>query len=91
MVGNVFGDSGVAGGYAGLVSVLNTGTETLETNSVEVFGAVTGQAAVDCSGGTGRSFLPPPNITKANALTMFFFFFLSFFLSLFQQTGPTPT
>jgi len=55
MVGSVFGDTGVAGGYVGLVSSLNTGTETLEGNSVQVFTAATGQAAVDRSGGTDWS------------------------------------
>jgi hypothetical protein len=51
MVGNVFGDTTKAGGYAGLVSYLNTGTTTLESNTVEVFGAGTGDAQTDRSGG----------------------------------------
>ena len=95
MVGNVFGDTTKAGGYAGLVSYLNTGTTTLETNTAEVFGAQTGDTQKDRkTTPTGRSFLQPPNTTKANALTTFFFFSLVLFFlffSLFQQTGPTPT
>lgn len=55
MVGNVFGDTAVAGGYAGIVSYLNTGTKTLETNTVKVFGSSTGQAVVDRSAGTDWS------------------------------------
>jgi len=84
MAGNVFGDTNTAGGYAGLVSYLNTGTTTLETNTVDVFGASTGDVPTDRSAGSGRSFLQPPNTTKANALTTFFFFscFCSFFLVL---------
>jgi len=41
MVGNVMGDTNTAGGYAGIVSYLNTGTAALETNSAFVFGAST--------------------------------------------------
>jgi hypothetical protein len=41
MVGNVMGDTNTAGGYAGIVSYLNTGTEAIETNSAMVFGAST--------------------------------------------------
>jgi len=35
------GDTNTAGGYAGIVSYLNTGTEAIETNSAMVFGAST--------------------------------------------------
>jgi hypothetical protein len=55
MVGNVFGDTTKTGGYAGLVSYLNTGTTTLETNSAEVFGAATGDVQTDRSGGSDWS------------------------------------
>ncbi len=55
MAGNVFGDTNTAGGYAGLVSYLNTGTTTLETNTVEVFGASTGDVATDRSAGSDWS------------------------------------
>jgi len=41
MVGNVMGDTNTAGGYAGIVSYLNTGTAAIETNSAMVFGAST--------------------------------------------------
>jgi len=40
MVGSVFGDE-TAGGYAGLVSYLNTGTTTLKNNTAHVFAANT--------------------------------------------------
>jgi len=55
MAGNVFGDTETGGGYAGIVSYLNTGTKTLETNTVEVFGAGTGDTPKDRSGGTDWS------------------------------------
>lgn len=41
MTGNVMGDTNTAGGYAGIVSYLNTGTAAIETNSAMVFGAST--------------------------------------------------
>merc|ERR1712238_375427 len=39
MVGSVFGNTETAGGYAGLVSYLNTGTTTTKTNTAHVFSA----------------------------------------------------
>jgi len=39
MVGSVFGNTETAGGYAGLVSYLNTGTTTLKTNTAHVYSA----------------------------------------------------
>ena len=82
MVGSVFGDE-TAGGYAGLVSYLNTGTTTLKNNTAHVFAANTDSVWKERN--NGRSFLPPPNTTKANALTTFFFLlFMFFFLVLFS-------
>jgi len=49
MVGNTFG-SDKAGGYAGLVSYMNTGTTTISSNTVKVFGAGHGDNRVDRSG-----------------------------------------
>ena len=54
MAGNSFGDTASAGGYAGIVSYLNTGTKDLSTNTVEIFGAGTGDKQVDRSKDTSK-------------------------------------
>ena len=51
------GDTAKAGGYAGIVSYLNTGTAALETNTAMVFGAQSGGTQVDRSAGIRKFFL----------------------------------
>jgi hypothetical protein len=47
MAGNVIGDTNTAGGYVGMVSYLNTGTDAIDFNTVKVFGAGTGNEQKD--------------------------------------------
>ena len=54
MAGNSFGDTASAGGYAGIVSYLNTGTKDISTNTVEIFGGGTGGKQVDRSKDTSK-------------------------------------